>query len=122
MGDNSVTLDDLKRLVTEFRDLRDWKQFHNPKDLASAISIESAELLENFLWKNASEIEAIVVDPEKMAKVQDELADILIFCLSFADISGMDLSTAIKTKLTKNATKYPPEKARGTAKKYTELQ
>ncbi len=122
MGDKSVTLDDLKRLVTEFRDLRDWKQVHNPKDLASAILIESAELLENFLWKNASEIEAIVADTGKMKKVQDELADVVIFCLSFADISGMDLSTAIQRKLEKNAAKYPVDQGRGTAKKYTEFK
>ncbi len=121
MGDNSVTLDDLKQLVTEFRDLRDWKQFHNPKDLATAISLESAELLENFLWKNVGEVEAITADPSKMEKIEDELADILLFCLSFAETVGIDLSTAIDRKIAKNAAKYPPETARGTAKKYTEL-
>ena len=121
MADNSVTLDDLKQLVTEFRDLRDWKQFHNPKDLASAISIESAELLENFLWKDQAEVDAVVSDSVKMEKIRDELADILIFCLSLAESTGIDLSTAIQEKLEKNAAKYPVEKARGSAKKYTEL-
>ena len=122
MGDNSVTVDDLKQLVTEFRDLRDWKQFHNPKDLATAISIESAELLENFLWKNASEIDAVVADSVKMEKIRDELADILIFCFSLAESTGIDLSTAIQRKLEKNAAKYPVDKARGSAKKYTEFK
>jgi len=122
MGDNSVTLDDLKQLVTEFRDLRDWKQFHNPKDLAAAISIESAELLENFLWKDQAEVDAVVHDSVKMEKIRDELADILIFCLSLAESTGIDLSTAIQQKLNKNAAKYPVEKARGSAKKYTEFK
>ncbi len=122
MGDNSVTLDDLKQLVTEFRDLRDWKQFHNPKDLATAISIESAELLENFLWKDQADVDAIVSDSVKMEKIRDELADILIFCFSLADSTGIDLSTAIQRKLEKNAAKYPVDKARGSAKKYTEFK
>jgi dCTP diphosphatase len=121
MADNSVTLDELKQLVTEFRDLRDWKQFHNPKDLASAISIESAELLENFLWKDKSEVGALLADSLKMERIRDELADIMIFCLSLADITGVDLPTAIQQKLEKNAAKYPVEKARGSTKKYTEL-
>ena len=121
MDDNSTTLADLKQLVKEFRDLRDWKQFHNPKDLAAAISIESAELLENFLWKNAGEVEEVLADVSKTEKIQEELADILIFCLSFAETTGVDLSQAIERKLRMNESKYPVDKARGTAKKYTEL-
>ena len=121
MNDDSTTLSGLKTLVTDFRDARDWKQFHNPKDLATAISIEAAELLELFLWKSTDEIEAMISDPSKMEKIQEELADVLIFSLSFSEVTGIDLSSAIRGKLAKNARKYPVDKARGSAKKYTDL-
>lgn len=102
----------LERL-REFRDARDWKQFHNPKDLALAISIESGELLEAFLWKAPEQ-----ADREK---VQEELADVLSFALLLADSCGFDANQIILEKIAKNEKKYPVEKARGTAKKYTEL-
>ena len=121
MDDESTTLAQLKQFVREFRDRRDWRQFHNPKDLAIAISIESAELLEKFLWKDAKEVEEVSADLSKKEEIQEELADILLFCLSFTETTGIDLSQAIQAKLEKNETKYPADKARGTAKKYTEL-
>ena len=105
--------------IREFRDARDWRQFHNPKDMAIAISIESAELLEHFLWKTNAEVEKRVA--EKKEQVSDEIADIGIYLFELADILGIDLIAAMERKLAKNATKYPVEKARGSNKKYTEL-
>ncbi len=109
-------MSDLKALtdaLIKFRDERDWKQFHNSKDLALAISIEAGELLELFLWKDAGD-----ADREKM---KEELADILAFCLLLAEKESFDVKEIILEKLAKNALKYPPDKARGTAKKYDEL-
>lgn len=99
--------------LRQFRDDRDWKQFHNPKDLALALSIESAELLEVFLWKSADQ-----ADP---AKVKEELADVFSFALLLADAYDFDVQSMILEKIDQNEKKYPVSKARGTAKKYTEL-
>ncbi len=111
----------LVQLVAEFRDKRDWKQFHNPKDLAISISIEAGELLEIFQWKNEAEAKALLSDPAKRKRVEEELADIVIFCFSMSDATGIDIEEAIKKKLEQNEKKYPVEKAKGSAKKYTEL-
>lgn len=96
-----------------FRDARDWQQFHNPKDLALAISIEAGELLECFLWKGAEEA--------KLEKVKEELADIFAFAFLLADKYGFDVQEIVLEKLKKNAEKYPVEKAKGIATKYNEL-
>ena len=103
----------LTDLIRKFRDERDWAQFHNAKDLATGLSIEAAELLEQFLWKKPHE-----ADP---AKVRAELADVLIFALLLAHEQKIDIPTAIKEKLAENAAKYPIEKAKGRATKYDEL-
>ena len=105
--------------IRAFRDERDWRQFHNPKDLASAISIESGELLEQFLWKSPEECaERLETHRES---IEDEVADIAIYLLEFADICGIDLIDAMNHKMTKNAAKYPVDKAHGSNAKYTEL-
>ena len=106
-------LNQLIDLVRKFRDERDWAQFHNAKDLAAGLSIEAAELLEQFLWKQPKE-----ADP---AKVQAELADVLTFALLLAHEQKIDLTQAITQKLAENAVKYPVEKAKGRATKYDEL-
>ena len=106
-------LNQLIDLVRKFRDERDWAQFHNAKDLAAGLSIEAGELLEQFLWKQPKE-----ADP---AKVQAELADVLIFALLLAHEQKIDLTQAITQKLGENAAKYPVEKAKGRATKYDEL-
>ena len=106
-------LNQLIDLVRKFRDERDWAQFHNAQDLAAGLSIEAAELLEQFLWKQPKE-----ADP---AKVQAELADVLIFALLLAHEQKIDLTQAITQKLAENAAKYPVEKAKGRATKYDEL-
>ena len=106
--------------IREFRDLRDWKQFHNPKDMAVAISIESSELLEHFLWKSPAEVDRCVSD--KRAEISDELADIAIYLFELADNLEIDLAQAMEAKIAKNALKYPVDKAKGSNKKYTELE
>jgi NTP pyrophosphatase (non-canonical NTP hydrolase) len=105
--------DFLIRKLTEFRDARDWAQFHNAKDLAVAINVEAGELLEQFLWKNA--------DEANTEKVKEELADILAFSLLLADKYGFDIREIVLDKISKNEEKYPVSKSKGTAKKYTEL-
>ena len=109
MGD----INEITNSLIAFRNERDWEQFHNPKDLALAISIESAELLELFLWKKAEE-----ANPEK---VKEELADILSFAFLLAEKYGFDVKEIVLDKIKTNAEKYPVEKAKGTAKKYNEL-
>jgi NTP pyrophosphatase (non-canonical NTP hydrolase) len=99
--------------LLKFRDERDWEQFHNPKDLAIAISIEANELLELFLWKTP--------DQANVDKVKEELADILSFSFLLAEKYGLDIKQIMLDKIELNKTKYPAEKAKGTAKKYNEL-
>lgn len=112
-------LEDITRRIVEFRDARDWKQFHSPKNLAASISIEAAELLETLQWSSDETLEADVA--KRRSEIEAELADVMIYCLLLAHDTGVDPITAIETKLTENAAKYPAEKARGTSTKYTEL-
>lgn len=114
-----MNLNELKQRIAEFRDERDWKQFHNPKDLSQAISIESSELLEHFLWISQKDSYAIV--KKKKTEIADEMADIFAYLLSLSDITEIDLEEALLNKLEKNKIKYPIEKAKGISKKYTEL-
>lgn len=106
------------QIITEellkFRDERDWAQFHNAKDLAIALNIESSELLELFLWKAAD-----VADTDK---VKEELADILAYSLLLVNKFGFDPIQIVQEKIKRNAIKYPVEKSKGTAKKYSELE
>ncbi len=106
-------MNEITEALIKFRNERDWEQFHNPKDLALAINIEAAELLELFLWKNAED-----ANPEK---VKEELADVFAFAFLLADKYGFDVKEIILDKIKKNGEKYPVEKAKGTAKKYNEL-
>lgn len=102
-----------------FRDQRDWKQFHNPKDVAVSIALEAAELLELTQWKNGEELANAL--ESKKAEVADELSDILYWVLLFAHEQGIDLGAAFEEKMRKNEAKYPVEKAKGSSKKYSEL-
>ena len=111
----------LLELLRKFRDDRDWRQFHNPKDLAAAIAIEAGELQEQFLWKKPAEVAADLAEPARRQAVVDEVADILICTLLLADCLGIDLDEAVRAKTAANARKYPVSKARGTSRKYTEL-
>ncbi len=111
------SIKELQEKVVAFRDARDWKQFHNPKDLALSISLEAAELLEVYQWSGAD----LFVD-KKQDKVKEELADVLIYCMLMADACGLDISEIVLNKLKTNNEKYPVEQAFGKADKYTELQ
>ena len=102
--------------ILKFRDDRNWKQFHNPKDLALSITLEAAELLEVFQW-SASDIEC----EDKMDKIKEELADVLCYCILMADRCGLDMDEIVQKKMIRNAEKYPVEKAKDSAKKYDEL-
>jgi len=106
-------IDNITAALRQFRDERDWAQFHNPKDLAIALSIEAGELLELFLWKSAA-----AADQDKL---KDELADVLAYAFMLADHYGLDVTEIMQAKLAKNKEKYPVEKAKGSAKKYNEL-
>ena len=106
--------------IRKFRDDRDWKQFHDPKNLAVSISIEAAELLELFQWKTGDEASRFAT--ENKERVSEEIADVAIYLVELADITGIDLAKAIEAKLEKNAKKYPVDKARGVSTKYTDLK
>jgi NTP pyrophosphatase (non-canonical NTP hydrolase) len=106
----------LKQRIIKFRDDRDWKQFHNPKDLAISLSLEASELLENFQWSSSEE--ALL---RKSENIRDELADVLILSVLIADAIDVDIQTIVENKLKKNEAKYPVEKAFGRKEKYTEL-
>ena len=103
--------------VLKFRDDRDWKQFHNPKDLAISISLEAAELLEVFQWSPED-----VVCENKIDKIREELADVVNYCILMADSCGLDLDEIVQEKVKLNSEKYPVEKAFGSKEKYTELK
>ena len=119
--DTETSVQLLKDRIKAFAVARDWEQFHTPKNLSMAIAAEAAELMEHFLWKKGGESHDVLEDSVKRQEIAEELADILIFALEFANIAGMDIATIIREKMTLNAQKYPVEKARGKADKYTDL-
>lgn len=105
--------EEITAALIKFRDERDWAQFHNPKDLALALNIEAAELLELFLWKNAEDA--------NVDKIKEELADVFSYALLLAEKYNLDVKQIILDKIKLNDSKYPVDKAKGTAKKYNEL-
>jgi len=113
------SLDDLQKSVVKFRDERDWKQFHNPKDLAISLVLEAAEVMEHFQWKNKEEMESHLQSHRK--DVGEELSDVLYWVLLMANDLKVDVVEVFEEKLKKNAEKYPIEKAKGKHSKYTEL-
>ncbi len=102
--------------ILKFRDDRDWKQFHNPKDLAISLSLEASELLEIFQWSGND-----LVCSEKKDKIAEELADVVIYCVHMADACNLDLDEIVQKKLAVNNEKYPVNKAKGKSDKYSEL-
>ena len=102
--------------VIQFRDDREWRQFHTPKDLAISLNLEAAELLELFQW-SGTDLEC----RDKLGRIREELAAVLSYCVLMADVCGLDLDEILNAKVDQNAAKYPVEKARGSAAKYTEL-
>ncbi len=121
MNDASTTIADLKAVVLAFAQERDWEQFHAPKNLSMALAAEAAELMEHFLWATPEASRQVADDPAKRARIAEELADVVIYALEFANATGLDVAAAIREKMAANAKKYPVEKARGRADKYTEL-
>jgi NTP pyrophosphatase (non-canonical NTP hydrolase) len=119
--DSKATISSLKEAVAKFRDERDWLKFHNPKDLGIALSIESSELEELFLWKEDVSAGSIKKDRRQFSRVKEEIADIFIYLLSLSNVLGLDMSEAVDEKLEQNAKKYPISKSKGSNKKYDEL-
>jgi len=119
--DKNTKIQTLKKIIKEFRDQRDWEQFHDPKNLAEAISIEAGELQEMFLWDDIEKVKNKMEDEDFRKEVEDELADIIIFCIHFANATDIDISEIIERKINKNGKKYPEEKARGKSDKYDKL-
>ncbi len=114
-----LNLYDIQKKIIAFRDARDWKQFHTPKDLATGLCLESGEVAEHFLWKNPSEIEEYLKNHKE--EIGDELGDVLNYLLIMANDFGIDLLDVTDKKIDKNAQKYPVDKAKGKNTKYTEL-
>lgn len=110
----------LRELVRQFVDERDWDQFHTPKNLASALSVEAAELLEHFQWLQHGRPEEL--GPDKQAAVRHEMADVLVYLVRLADKLDVDLFAAVEEKMVLNRAKYPAEQVRGDARKYHEYK
>lgn len=119
--DDETTIEDLKYIVKEFCEDRDWSQYHNPKDLAIGISTEANELLEIFRFKSESEIKDLLKNSKKRTQIEDELADVFFFILRFAQMNDIDLETTLKRKVKINKEKYPTDLFKGSNKKYDEL-
>ena len=118
VGRPMLEVSSLQKLLRQFAAARDWEQFHTPKNLAASISIEAAELLEVFQWRTEDKWP---LSEDEAGKVKEELADVLIDLLRFADLAEIDLMAITQAKLDLNARKYPVEKSRGNSRKYTEL-
>jgi len=119
--DNTTTILDLKKIVKEFCEDRNWDQYHNAKDLSIGIITESSELLEIFRFKDKEEVEKLFCSSSKK-QIAEELSDILFFILRLAQRYDIDLSSAFQEKMKKNDKKYPVEKSKGSNKKYTEFE
>jgi|UniRef100_UPI00404A19F7 dCTP diphosphatase len=119
--DSTATVAELKSRVLAFSTERDWAQFHAPKNISMALAAESGELMEHFLWASPEESLVIARSKAKRGDIADELADVVIYALEFANVTGIDLAAAIDRKMQANARKYPVAKSRGRSAKYNEL-
>lgn len=117
--EGDAALERLRDRLRDFAEARDWNQFHSPKNLAIALSVEAGELLEHFQW--LSDLESLRLPKDKLMKVTEELADVLLYLLRIADVLKVDLIKSGDNKIDANARKYPIERSRGSAKKYTEF-
>lgn len=109
-----TSLADLQKLVAGFRDERDWRQFHSPKNLSMSIAIEAAELMEHFQWLTVKEAAELPQrDPQARQAIAEELADVLVYCISLADVLAFDVAAIITAKMAKNTQKYPADQFRG---------
>jgi len=112
-ADSRTTVAELRELVNDFVDRRDWHQFHSPKNLAMSMAIETAELMEHFQWISMRESREVADKPEQLEAVSDELADVACYLLAMANELNIDLSTAVRSKMEKNRRKYPSAEYRG---------
>jgi NTP pyrophosphatase (non-canonical NTP hydrolase) len=118
---SEIDLNSLTKRLVQFRDERNWEQFHSLKDLIISLNLEASELLELTQWKDSADFEASVMNGKARADFEEECADVLLYLLLITEKSGIDLLKAASDKIDKNARKYPVDKAKGNAKKYTEL-
>ena len=121
MTKNPVTIDSLTGRLIEFRDARNWQRFHSLKDLILSLNLEASEMLELAQWKKDEDFEKSMLDSGPKTALEEECADVLLYLLLIAERSGIDLLAAASAKIDKNAKKYPVEKARGNARKYTDF-
>jgi NTP pyrophosphatase (non-canonical NTP hydrolase) len=121
MNNDKPSLDELTQQLIEFRDARDWRQFHSLKDLILSLSLEASELLELSQWKPEQQFEEESSSAAMQQRLKEECADVLLYLLLIAERTGIDLQTAAAEKIAANNAKYPVEKSRGTSAKYTEL-
>ncbi len=112
-ADATTTVAELRKLVADFVAERDWSQFHSPKNVSMALAIEAAELMEHFQWLTTDASRRLVDDPAKLAAIGEEIADVIGYLFALANELGIDLSSAIRAKMVKNAVKYPAEQFRG---------
>lgn len=117
MSDQTTTVGQLRDMMRSFVAERQWEKFHDPKNLAASIAIETAELMEHFQWVRSDQLDELRRDPEQMAAIREEVADITAFVLSFANAMEIDISAALRDKMVKNARKYPAAEYRGRFKK-----
>jgi dCTP diphosphatase len=112
-SDSQTTVAELRKIISDFVAERDWSQFHSPKNVSMALAIEAAELMEHFQWLTTDDSRRLAADPKKLADVGEELADVIGYSFALANELGIDVSSAIRAKMVKNAQKYPADKFRG---------
>lgn len=121
LTDAETTIGEIKARVRAFAHEREWEQFHAPKNLSMALAAEAGELMEHFLWATPEASRGVTEDAAKRQQIEEELADVVIYAIQFANMTAIDLSAAIERKMAANAAKYPVDKAKGRSDKYTEL-
>jgi len=121
-SDRKTSVYQLRQLVQNFVDERDWRKYHNPKDLAISIAIEAAELMELFQWVSEREVEKVLEEAERFTRLEEELADTIILCFNLANVLDIDVAKAVTKKVEKNQAKYPVDLVKGNYKKYTTLK
>jgi dCTP diphosphatase len=122
----SIDIERITQRLREFAKVRDWEQFHTPKNLVMALSVECSELVEHFQWLDSEQAKNLQIEnsenENKREEIAEEVSDILFYLLRFSDVMNIDLQNAVDKKLEKNAKKYPAEKVRGNSKKYNEYE
>ena len=113
MSDATTTVEELRQILREFVDERDWRQFHAPKNVSMALAVEAAELMEHFQWLDVEASRQLTNDAEKLSAIGEELADVVGYSLALANELGIDVSDAIRAKMVKNRLKYPADQFRG---------